>query len=99
MNEQNTLYVDVGIPKTRTSAIQRVLANNRHQLAGFGYIYPGTGENHWPLVEGLRDKEHMLTNDMVQTMLLLKITCSTELYLLFLCKIRLSHCSYKTASL
>lgn len=66
MNEQNTLYVHVGIPKTGTSAIQRVLANNRHQLAGFGYIYPGTGENHWPLVEGLRDKEHILTNGMVQ---------------------------------
>lgn len=66
MTEQNTLYIHVGMPKTGTTAIQRVLANNRKQLKALGYIYPGTREHHWPLVEGIREKKRMLTNGCVR---------------------------------
>jgi hypothetical protein len=66
MSRKNILYIHAGMPKTGTSAIQRMLANNRKQLAELGYIYPGTHANHWPLVVGLKDKERMLTNGFVQ---------------------------------
>jgi hypothetical protein len=69
MTDTHTLYIHVGMPKTGTSAIQKMLANNRQKLASLGYTYPGNLNDHWPFVEGLRVLDGMLTNDLVRPIL------------------------------
>ena len=41
-----TIYLHIGMPKTGTSSLQKVLFNNREKLLENGYLYPMSGIRH-----------------------------------------------------
>ncbi len=55
MAEQKRVFIHIGAPKTGTTFLQRVLAQNRHALAEVGVLYPKPGrEAHHTAVWAVR---------------------------------------------
>jgi hypothetical protein len=52
----STVFVHVGLPKTGTTYLQRVLARNRRTLARQGVLYPGRRVDHFLAVQDLLGK-------------------------------------------
>ncbi|GAB2444561.1 hypothetical protein GCM10027062_25610 [Nocardioides hungaricus] len=53
MSEPLTFHL--GTPKSGTTSLQGILARNRRELRGAGYLYPGSNPSHFIEVLGLRD--------------------------------------------
>jgi len=56
MPDGNRVIVHVGLPKTGTTFLQRVLARNRQALHAAGVLYPGPGSDHFFAAQDLLDR-------------------------------------------
>ena len=53
MSGSRDVHIHLGLPKTGTTYLQRVLAHNRDLLAESGVLYPGPGPDHFFAVQDL----------------------------------------------
>jgi hypothetical protein len=56
MPDGNRVIVHVGLPKTGTTFLQRVLARNRNEMRALGVLYPGPNADHFFAAQDLLDR-------------------------------------------